>query len=272
MSLSPFWINDKPIPVQKKVNSPVAEICKTGNRQIRPNFNETEIYSRSPDAPECHFQSDITLDAIQYLRTYYGVPFSLTSTFRTISHNNSVGGASSSKHLTGDALDGQPMQNRNLVLAHFRNEILTQGPVFQKLFEIGIRGFGIYNTFLHLDSRTNGGSKSYNGQTYALWDKSSYLANFDFGNYDPSNAVAASIQTESSPSFTDYVLGIPAEIGNATEQIFSGNDEDGYTAYSNNIKNPENSMLVFWLRILVTILISIAIIIVIQKLIKRGRK
>lgn len=132
----------------------MANICKNGNRQITKNFIEKEFYSKSVDAPECHYLDDNTIKAVQAVRDYYNVPIRITSTMRTAAGNAAVGGVSNSRHLDpAQATDFQFVENPNHYLSQFYNELKCKGPLYRKLRQIGINGMGIYGSFVHLDTR-----------------------------------------------------------------------------------------------------------------------
>lgn len=113
----------------------------------------SEFYSKSPDAPESHYLDDKLVEAAQFLRTWSGVPVRITSSLRTESHNASVGGARSSMHLQGKAIDLQFMEQNDMYLSELQHQIKHGGYVADELWTIGIRAFGHYETFAHLDTR-----------------------------------------------------------------------------------------------------------------------
>ena len=73
-----------------------------------------------------------------------GKPLIIHSAYRTIAHNKSVGGASSSQHLQGRALDIAPLNKRAHVLFNTIQRNSTA---------LGVRGIGLYITFVHVDIR-----------------------------------------------------------------------------------------------------------------------
>ena len=90
----------------------------------------------------------INLDLIvllQKIRDHFGVPVTVTSGYRCLTHNRNVGGATGSRHTKGDAADIQ-------VKGH------TPREVAQYAESIGIKGIGLYETssdgfFVHIDTR-----------------------------------------------------------------------------------------------------------------------
>ena len=126
---------------------------------ISDHFNTAEFFSKSSDAPSSHpFYSEL-VDAAEYLRNHYGVPWRITSTFRTEAEERSILNRLHvpffvDVHMMGQAFDSQPAQNSPAVMADLTREFLGAGPVYQHLRQIGINGFGLYDTFIHLDVRT----------------------------------------------------------------------------------------------------------------------
>lgn len=156
-------------------------IIKQGrNNQIRPNFSEGELQSTSwkrgyDDMPILFELSDRTLDALQQIRDYYGVPMIINSTGRSPRHNKAIGGASKSQHLpryngsieptigvipTVTAVDwrfkdydkpGTPGYE-----AHndFYNQMKSPNWMhFPAIYNNDINGVGLYDNFYHIDSR-----------------------------------------------------------------------------------------------------------------------
>jgi uncharacterized protein YcbK (DUF882 family) len=142
-------------------------IYKNGTRQIRPKFNEEELFSTSPDAPESHYISDNLLDGMQIFRDWLGVTVTVNSTYRTPKHNKSEGGGVKSQHLKGTAGDLDAVQE---AVDRAKKNIRERGDLFKKLRAAGISGFGLYGGFIHLDARTDGGNQKDHYGSYAYWD------------------------------------------------------------------------------------------------------
>tara|TARA_R110002012_G_scaffold295976_2_gene492840 strand:+ start:1137 stop:1883 length:747 start_codon:yes stop_codon:yes gene_type:complete len=142
----------------------MAQICKNGGRMVRANFYESELYSGSPDAPDCHFLDDRVLDAVQCLRNWSGAPIKITSTFRTELHNNTLERASAtSQHLTGRAIDFRWESGADhdkyvkrireaLICSENANEYDVQ-VLTNCIYTHGVRGIGFYEDILHIDTR-----------------------------------------------------------------------------------------------------------------------
>ncbi len=148
-------------------------ITKGNTTPIFPgaNFTQAEIYNGSFGHVGNSFNmSDKTLQAAQIIRNYYKVPFKVNASLRTAAHDISKGRSGTGTHTKGMAIDIAPTTNKEAILVDYHNQILTQGPLYQQLRLAGIGGFGLYDTFLHIDSRT-AGSKKDNLGSYSLWDQ-----------------------------------------------------------------------------------------------------
>jgi uncharacterized protein YcbK (DUF882 family) len=83
--------------------------------------------------------------AFERVRLVVGAPLRVTSGYRTEAHNRRRGGARFSQHVQGRALDLLPPPGM-IPLTLFN---LIRGVVK----EAGIRGLGLYPTFVHIDVR-----------------------------------------------------------------------------------------------------------------------
>jgi len=129
-------------------------IIRDKDIQVTANFNMKELYSTSFNAPAEHFLDDRVIQALQYIRSASGVPIKVTSTFRTKAHNSAIGGSVSSQHLVGNAIDFQFVNNNSAELTRLHTQMKDEdGPLRRALFDIGVRGFGYYKTFAHIDVR-----------------------------------------------------------------------------------------------------------------------
>lgn len=113
----------------------------------------TRNFKRSEFACKCgcgvnHIQAEL-VDKLQLIRDEVGKPVHINSGVRCGPHNKAVGGKPSSYHLLGKAAD-----------------IRVAGMSTEALYAIarripGLKGFGLYNGFLHVDTRRN----------RAIWDE-----------------------------------------------------------------------------------------------------
>lgn len=136
-------------------------IKRNDTSRITPHFRTNEFYSTSPDAPAEHVIAQPVVSAAEFLRSHFNTAWRITSGYRTSAHELAIckreglpsGLATSSQHVAARAFDSQPVTNRPAIIAQLHADFLNQGPVFIQLRELGITGFGIYDTFIHLDCR-----------------------------------------------------------------------------------------------------------------------
>lgn len=134
------------------------QIRKGDYSPISAHFNASELFCKSADAPAVHpFYSEL-VDALEFLRSHYGTPWRATSTFRTESEERAILAKLETPffvdvHMRGEAVDSQPVTGGPAIMADLAHQFLTGGPVFQELRRLDINGFGLYDTFIHLDVR-----------------------------------------------------------------------------------------------------------------------
>jgi len=140
---------------------PSVIIRKNSSNQIAPNFAEGEFFTHSADYTGDFIYLDSELiQAAQYVRDYFNAPVEINSSARTVFHQSTLrGGAENSQHvdedfdgtgvLGGHAIDID-MSAENLALVC--GDIINQGPLYQSLVALGIKGFGVYDGFVHLDT------------------------------------------------------------------------------------------------------------------------
>ena len=112
---------------------------KDGNMKLSKNFTVKEF--RCKDGSDTILISMSTVGILQAVCDYFGQPITITSAYRTPSHNASVGGASASQHVKGTACDIQVANVPPAAVAAF----------IEKFFPI--TGCGLYSTFVHVDTR-----------------------------------------------------------------------------------------------------------------------
>ena len=72
-------------------------------------------------------------------REYAGIPFNITSAYRSVEHNSKVGGSPNSSHIKGLAVDISVTDSR------------TRFKVLEALINIGFNRIGIASNFIHVD-------------------------------------------------------------------------------------------------------------------------
>jgi uncharacterized protein YcbK (DUF882 family) len=79
---------------------------------------------------------------LERIRNHFNAPVIINSGYRCAPHNRRVGGARSSRHLQGQAAD-----------------IVVKGvkprEVAKYAESIGVKGIGLYDTFVHIDTRSS---------------------------------------------------------------------------------------------------------------------
>ena len=78
-------------------------LAKDGNRKLAPSFNAREFRCR--DGSDTILVDEALTVVLQCIRDHFGKPVTITSGYRTPTHNAAVGGAKSSQHLLGRAAD-----------------------------------------------------------------------------------------------------------------------------------------------------------------------
>ena len=86
-----------------------------------------------------------TLEVLEHLREHFAKPVTINSAYRCETHNAAVGGASDSQHLRGRAVDIAVDDVAPAAVADWL-----------EMNYAGRFGVGRYNTFTHLDTRTDG--------------------------------------------------------------------------------------------------------------------
>jgi hypothetical protein len=126
-------------------------ITKGGQKELAPHFKESEFFSHqpSPGLTQHEFYTEL-VEAVAYLRSLYGVAWRITSTYRP----DSIG----SQHRECRAIDSQDVNSGaghgSPVMLDLVAQLLEPtSEVFTHLRRLGINGFGVYDSFVHLDCR-----------------------------------------------------------------------------------------------------------------------
>ncbi len=95
----------------------------------------------SPDVPHSgNYMDDDFLTMLDNARELAGIPFKINSGYRTIEHNDKVGGKQNSSHIVGKAVDISIRNSRERWI------------ILDALMQVGFNRFGLANTFIHVDS------------------------------------------------------------------------------------------------------------------------
>ena len=113
---------------------------KDGNKKVSTNFRVKEF--ACADGSDPVFISPDLVSVLQKIRTHFGKPITITSAYRTPTHNAKIGGVSDSRHLFGIAADIKVKEISPLRVAQYAEQLLTNKG-----------GIGVYATFVHIDVR-----------------------------------------------------------------------------------------------------------------------
>lgn len=118
----------------------VYSLKKDGNLKLSLNFRVREFACQ--DGTDPIFIDTELVSVLQKIRTHFKKPVTITSAYRTPTHNKSCGGTTYSQHLYGRAADIKVQGIAPKEVAKYAETILDRG------------GIGIYNTFVHIDVRS----------------------------------------------------------------------------------------------------------------------
>ena len=120
----------------------IKHYAKTDKTQLTEHFNISEFHCKGDKCGCKETLHDPALSAyLQQIRDHFGKPLKITSGYRCSSHNAAVGGVSTSRHTKGQAADFTISGIAPLEIARYAELI-------------GIQGIGLYDSFVHIDTRT----------------------------------------------------------------------------------------------------------------------
>lgn len=114
--------------------------AKDGGKRLSANFRVREFACQ--DGSDTVFVSDALVEVLQQIRSHFGRPVTLSSAYRTESHNKRVGGSAYSQHKYGTAADVVVQGVSPAEVARYAEQLLP-----------GTGGIGIYAGFTHVDVR-----------------------------------------------------------------------------------------------------------------------
>lgn len=114
-------------------------LSRDGETRLFPNFKVKEF--RSKDGSNTVLIDDKLVAALQDIRNHFGSAVHITSGYRSPSYNAVVGGSKNSYHTKGMAVDIKVTGVSPIEVARYAEKL-------------GLKGIGLYNTFVHLDTRT----------------------------------------------------------------------------------------------------------------------
>ena len=146
-----------------------------GNTYVSKNFKVSEF--KSNDGADAVLIDKELVTILQNIRDHFGTAVTINSAYRTAEYNTKVGGGKNSLHLQGSAAD-------------IKIAGVSPWEIAKYAETIGVRGIGVYNTFVHVDTRA---SKYYwNSISGGSSQISSFGGKF---NSKPYNAVNADVVT-----------------------------------------------------------------------------
>ena len=123
----------------------VLSFMKTDSgRMLSRNFSAAEFGCRCRQCKQIRIDEALVAH-LQQIRDHFGKPVVITSGYRCPSHNSAVGGTTNSFHTKGQAAD-------------FYIKDVPTPEIARYAESIGVPGIGLYDDFVHIDTRTN---KSY---------------------------------------------------------------------------------------------------------------
>lgn len=120
----------------------VKTYTKGQKTQLSKNFTSLEFDCHGNGCCSSTKVDSKLVDYLQQIRNHFGKAVSINSGYRCAKHNASVGGASRSNHMDGEAAD-------------IRISGVTPIEVARYAESIGILGIGVYSWGVHIDTRTS---------------------------------------------------------------------------------------------------------------------
>lgn len=116
--------------------------AKDGNKKLSTNFRVKEF--ACTDGSDPIFIDTELVNVLQKIRTHFNKSVTITSAYRTASHNKAVGGATYSQHLYAKAADIKVNGVAPKKVAQYAETLLKNKG-----------GIGVYKTFTHIDIRSS---------------------------------------------------------------------------------------------------------------------
>lgn len=116
---------------------------KASSERLSAHFGVAEFscHGQTCGCTEVKIDSKL-VDHLEKIRTHFNAPIYVSSGYRCPTHNSAVGGARQSYHMRGQAAD-------------ITVEGVTPAEVAKYAESIGILGIGLYDSFVHVDTRTS---------------------------------------------------------------------------------------------------------------------
>lgn len=143
---------------------------KGDTTKLTKNFNVYEFRCGigSPCSCPTTLIDEKLVEYLQKIRNHFGKEITITSGYRCTSYNAKIGGATGSRHTKGQAADFFITGVEPLKIAQYAESI-------------GIKGIGLYDSFVHIDTRA---AKSF-------WYSHKEYPRSTFGKYSKTETAAA---------------------------------------------------------------------------------
>ena len=116
-------------------------LAKDGTKYLTKHFRVREFRCR--DGSDPIFIAEGLPEVLEQIRSHFGKPATISSAYRTATHNKKEGGSTYSRHLYGAAADISVSGVPPLEVAKYADELLGNSG-----------GVGLYKTFVHVDVRS----------------------------------------------------------------------------------------------------------------------
>ena len=163
--------------------------------KLSTNFQSTEFDCHGKNCCSSTLIDEKLVNYLQSIRDYFGKPVNISSAYRCAVHNKNVGGATSSRHKSGEAAD------------IYINGV-APAEIAKYAESIGILGIGLYETdkdghFVHIDTRTKkafwyGQSQAYRSTFGGTPVQNNSQINFGKMKYNTTNKPLICMQTNST--------------------------------------------------------------------------
>jgi len=177
-------------------------IVSNSDAAVTENFIQKELFNPKANMNK-HPLSVQVVECVQAVRDFTGTPIRINSAYRNYVP---IGGASVSSHMLGQAIDFSfiaKKEEREALYISIRHDFENKGPLFEILWDLGCRGFGLYDSFIHLDTTVSElypdfrkkRTKKHLSQRFAIWNKMKLLRNRPVTNTLAINPVISIIET-----------------------------------------------------------------------------
>lgn len=119
----------------------ILKFKKTSKQELEANFSAYEFSCKGKGCCDTILVDEKLVNYLQKIRDRFAAPVKITSGFRCEKHNAAVGGTDGSYHKKGRAADITVSGVKPLEVARYAESI-------------GVKGIGLYDSFVHIDTRT----------------------------------------------------------------------------------------------------------------------